>query len=333
MSAPAQRSSIVIRLVLSLLLLTGAAYLFLHRQNVLDNIMAWQYKPSPAIMAITDRASFDEQGTFLFYASTPALLGRDSFNQACRSSTSERTAILGCYDMSRIYLYDINNQKLDGVKEVTAAHEMLHAAYRRLPRKEKERVNRLLASQDLGADQARIDELMAEYAKTEPGEEYNELHSIIGSEVRNLNPDLEAYYEQYFEDREALVTLAEKYQSVFNELKARQGSLATELDQLADAIETSSAVYKRNLQVLDNDVAAFNEEARSGQMSRVSYESGRTALESRQAALRREYNAIQTMIEEYEQKRAELAAINSESDVLNRSINSSLSPVPDAING
>lgn len=333
MSAPAQPSNIVFRLLLSVLLLAGAAYVFVHRQALLDTFMVWQYEPSPAIVSITDRASFDEQGTFLFYASHPELLSRDSFNAACRSNGSERTAILGCYSANRIYLYDINNQKLDGVKEVTAAHEMLHAAYQRLPRIEKDRVNQLLKSQELGTHQARVDELMAEYAKTEPGEEFNELHSIIGSEVRTLSPELEAYYAQYFEDRSALVTLAEKYQTVFNELRARQDGLANELNRLADTIETTSSVYKRNLQVLENDIEAFNRDASSGQMSRPSYESGRAALESRQVALRREYNAIQAMLDEYEQKRAELAAINSESDVLNRSINSSLSPVPDDING
>jgi chromosome segregation ATPase len=249
---------------------------------------------------------------------------------------TEQTAVLGCYSGTRIYLFDIDNETLSGIKEVTAAHEMLHAAYQRLPDGEKSRINTLLEQQSrvLGVDQVRIDELMAQYAKSEPGERLNELHSILGSEVRSLNPELEAYYRQYFSDRAKLVTLSEQYQSVFTELKNRQESLAGEINGLADTIDQKSAAYKRNLQVLDSDIESFNTRANSGTMTREQYDAERAVLESRQASLRDEYDTIQSLIDEYESKRSELAAINTESNTLNRSINSSLTPVPSgAIDG
>lgn len=326
-------SSTFLRVLSSLLILVLAGYVFLHRQELLDKFTVWQFTPSPEIAAISQRAAFDETGKFLYYASQPELLDRNAFNAACRSAASEQTAILGCYSANRIYLYNVNNQQLDGVKEVTAAHEMLHAAYQRLTRQEKAHVNKLLAAQDLGADAKRIGQLMDEYAKTEPGEEYNELHSIIGSELRTLNPELEAYYERYFTDRGALVALAEQYQGVFNELQSRQDGLVAELNQLADSIESDSADYKRELRSLESDISAFNRRASSGSMTHGEYETGRASLESRQASMQREYTAIQNMIDTYETKRAELAAINSESETLNRSINSSLAPVPGGING
>lgn len=331
MSTPtSQRSGgHIVKLVASILLLATALFIFINRQAFIDQVTVWRYQPSPAIASITERTELSGKGTFLFYASQPELLDRDRFNGACRSAATEQTAVLGCYVANTIYLFDIENDKLDGIKEVTAAHEMLHAAYVRLPEAEKNRVNTLLEkqSQSLGEDQARIDALMAEYAKTEPGERFNELHSILGSEIRSLSPELETYYSQYFSDRSAVVALAERYLSVFEELKNQQEGLVVEINALADQIDNLGAAYRRNLQVLESDIRSFNARASSGTMTRDQYDAERAELVSRQATLRSEYDMIQELIASYETKRNQLAAINSESNALNRSINSSLTPV------
>lgn len=328
MSASVRRSSSLFRILVSLTLLVGSALVFLYRQELLDQYTVWQFKPTPAISAISERSALSDRGEFLFYASRPALLERDSFNDACRSVATEQTAVLGCYSASRIYLFNIDNEKLDGIKEVTAAHEMLHAAYERLSPQERDRINTLLDTQPLGDDESRIRELMAEYEKSEPGERLNELHSILGSELRVLSPELETYYGQYFSDRTTLVELSDKYQSVFVELQNRQAALVSELNALADAIDSDSAVYRRELQVLESDIRAFNERAGSGTMTRQEYEAQRAELERSQRALKQEYETIQLLIKDYESKRSELASINTESNALNRSINSSLTPAP-----
>lgn len=333
MSAQAQRGNLAVRLVISFGLLLVAVLVLFNRQYLIDQTVVWQFKPTAEVAAVSEGAHFSEQGKFLFYASRPELLERNAFNEACRSSTTEQTAVLGCYTLNRIYLFDIDNKQLAGIKEVTAAHEMLHAAYQRLSSDEKKRVDGLLEAQSFGPDEARINELLSEYAKSEPGERLNELHSIIGTEVRNLNPELEAYYAQLFADRAKVVTLSEQYQTVFTQLKSRQESLSAELNKLADAIEQQGAAYKRNLQVLSSDVQSFNVQARSGQMTRAEYDSQRAELEMRQDSLKRQYDMIQALIAQYETKRSELASINTEANALNRSINSSLAPVPDAIDG
>ncbi|MEO5499182.1 MAG: hypothetical protein ABIR46_01645, partial [Candidatus Saccharimonadales bacterium] len=157
--------------------------------------------------------------------------------------------------------------------------------------------------------------------------------SMIGSEVSTLSPELEAYYSQYFDDRASVVVLSDKYQTIFDEIKARQDSLVSDLNELADSIDRDSSAYRRDLQVLENDIDAFNSDASSSTMTRGEYDSRRQSLEARQSTLRREYSSIQIQIELYEQKRAELEAINSESTALNRSINSSLDQVPEGFDG
>ncbi len=86
---------------------------------------------------------------------------------------------------------------------VTAAHEMLHAAYAELAPGQRRRVDQLLDQAfEASADQ-RLRDTLAEYADAEPGQRHNELHSILPTEVAELSPPLERYYQRYFEDRGA----------------------------------------------------------------------------------------------------------------------------------
>ena len=317
----------IFQLVTSLLIIAIAVWVFFSRQYLLDQIVVWRFTPTAEVKALASRGEMSEKGTFLFYASRPELLERSQFNGACKSVATEQTAVLGCYTSGRIYVFDIDNQKLDGIKEVTAAHEMLHAAYERLPESEKTRVDSLLKKQDLGADKARIDELMAGYAKSEPGEQMNELHSILGTEVASLSPELEQYYRSYFADRSKVTQLAKQYMSVFDQLKQQQENLVTELNSLADTIDAKVADYKSASAALNSDVSSFNSRASSGTMTRDEFDRERAALVARQASLKRDYDEIQSLVAQYDEKKKQLDALNLESNALNRSINSSLPDV------
>lgn len=319
---------LLLRLLLSLALLGLAVAIFMNRQVLIDSYLAWQYKPSGEVAAIVDRTKLTDKGKFYFYASHPELNDRESFNNTCTAKDSEQSVVLGCYTGMRIYVFAIDNPKLDGIKEVTAAHEMLHAAYDRLSATERQRVDDLVQTQLSKITDERILSLVKEYDKTEPGERLNEMHSILGTEVAQLSPELEAYYQQYFKDRSAVVTLAESYGAVFDELKNRAEVLLAELTALADRIDARNAEYTASAQRLNNDIDAFNVRARSGTMTRAQFDSERAALEARQAGLQTFYDSIKADISLYNNKRDELEAINTESEVLNRSIDSKLSPVP-----
>ena len=61
---------------------------------------------------------------------------------------------------------------------------------------------------------------LRQYRISEPGQENNELHSILGTEFRTLTPALETHYAQFFVNRGAVVAQSEAWESVFTELKA-----------------------------------------------------------------------------------------------------------------
>ncbi|HET7630664.1 MAG TPA: hypothetical protein VFK03_04815, partial [Candidatus Saccharimonadales bacterium] len=295
-SRPAQHHTYIGRLIVSLVLLAAAGWLLLNRQAVLDHINAWAYQPSAQIQQIVKADTMTDQAKFYFYASRPEIDDRTDFNQACSSVGSEQTAVLGCYAGQKIYIFNVTSDQLDGIKQVTAAHEMLHAAYDRLSQSERQRVDKLVEAEAKNNHDPTVADLIKVYAKTEPGERLNELHSIFGSQVADLSPKLEQYYQRYFSDRGQVVELYQQYHSVFERIKAQQDQLVADLDRLAGEIKSLEADYNSAVAQLNRDIAAFNARASSGQMSRSEYNSQRATLKQRQASLKGQASLINQKI-------------------------------------
>ena len=129
---------------------------------------------------------------------------------------------MGCYYGDRIYLFDVENAELAGAKEVTAAHELLHAQYARLNIFERPRVDAMIkkAYQKV-KNEPEIAKAMEYYREAEPDAELDELHSIIGTTIGELDSDLEQYYARYFTDRASIVAKNQAYTTVFTRVNAR----------------------------------------------------------------------------------------------------------------
>src|SRR5665811_664649 len=110
-----------------------------------DRYNFWQYTPSAEVADISQRADFSEKGKFYLYTSHAIIDNAQDFNNNCQRK-EQKNAILGCYSTSRIYIYDVNYAELDGIKEVTAAHEMLHAVWDRQSSDEQARLCLLYTS-------------------------------------------------------------------------------------------------------------------------------------------------------------------------------------------
>lgn len=307
-----------------------AAFLFFNRQWAIDQLSVWQYDPSGAVSTLATRSGMNSEGRFLFYASQPSIDTAQAFNDACGSSHEVNTAILGCYAGHKIYVYNVTNQQLDGVKSVTAAHEMLHAAYERMSGSERSQVNKLVeAEYNKLKSNKEFEERMSFYAKTEPGERDNELHSILGTEVGDLSSALEQHYRKYFSDRQKVVHLYDNYSAVFTKLKDQSDQLVSQMNNLSDSIESRAQQYNRDVAQLSSDIQDFNSKAKNGGFSsQAQFDNERAALVARTSALDDERQSINDDIQEYKQLRSQLAQIASQSEALNRSINSNLSPAP-----
>jgi hypothetical protein len=326
----ARRGSIILRWTMSLVILVGAVWVLLNRQMVVDQFTVWQYQPSSEIAALAHRADFSETAKFTFYASRPELNNKQDFNKHCRSHQEEGSVVLGCYTAQHIYVYNVQDERLDGVKEVTAAHEMLHAAYERLPEKERTWVNGLIEKERQRNTDPRLLERIKLYDRIEPGQRLNELHSIFGTETTSLSPELERYYTKYFDDRSAVTALFKKYETVFLQLETQQKQLVAELEAMGTELKTRTQTFNDSIAQLNVEIQSFNARAdtEGGFSSQNSFNAARADLLVRQQALEAEQASLNRRIDVYNQKRKDLEAINLRAKDLQNSLNSSPAPVP-----
>ncbi|MGD8374270.1 MAG: hypothetical protein PVI21_05460 [Candidatus Woesebacteria bacterium] len=230
----------------------------LNWQIVLDWWRIQIYPPSAQIVQIADSTGMSSRGRELWYASTPVVESAAAFNQDCQNN-SEESIVLGCYKLQKIYLFDVTDEKLSGVEEVTGAHEMLHAAYERLSKAEREEIDQLINAQMSVTTDERLLELISLYNKTEPGEIYNEMHSIFGAEYRDLSPELESYYKTYFDDRNKVVTLAESYENVFTESENRIAQMDEQLTNFKSQIDKNNATLDSEYAIIQSESARLND--------------------------------------------------------------------------
>lgn len=228
-----------------------------YRQNILDWWTLRSYTPPANIVQIADQNTMVGRGRDLFYVSKPQVEDSEAFNLHC-SHTGEKTVVLGCYTAQRIYVYNVTDPRLEGVKQVTAAHEMLHAAYERLDPGAKADVDAMLEAQLPKVTDDRLKGLIEIYNKTEPGELLNEMHSILGTEYGNLSPELEMYYKQYFGDRSRVVIYATTYQAAFAASQAKIKQLETQLDTLKQQVDANTEELNRQKAELDTASAQLN---------------------------------------------------------------------------
>lgn len=311
------------------LILAISLFVTLNRQYVLDTLHFWSYHPSADVTAIADTIKLTDPGQFTFYSVRPEVDDSQTFNTKC-GRTEQSTAILGCYVDDRIYLYNVTDSRLNGIKEVTAAHEMLHAVYQRMPDTEKAQVNKLVeAEYDKLSTNPDFAVRMAFYARTEPGERDNELHSIIGTEVANVSPDLEAHYAKYFTDRSKIVALHDSYDAEFTKLDNEAKALSAQLDTLSKKIDSDSALYNDEVKTLNKDISNFNQRASSGQFSsQAAFNSERQSLQQRVTSVSSLRSAINAEIDKYETLRKQYNDTVTQSRTLYQSIDSTLSPTP-----
>lgn len=204
---------------LGVLLIVG-----LNFQSILDWYALQTYHPAADVAQIESRLQLTPLATAIFYRNGPQIDSKTAFNSDC--STSAGVLELGCYYHGHIYILRIDNTSLAPEMDVVTAHELLHAAWVRLSDSERNKLSTELQTAYASIQDPELQARMADYAKSEPGEEANELHSILGTEYAKLPPDLESYYARYFVQRSAIVAAHQSYQNVFN---TRRAELEAEL--------------------------------------------------------------------------------------------------------
>lgn len=224
-------------LLVTLLLVSAPIAGIWQRQALYDAVRLHGYVAPYEVSQLATDSGMAPSTRRLFYVYHPSIEEKAGFNKSCRDN--EQTIVLGCYvDNKGIYMLRVTDERLAGVEQVTAVHETLHAAYARLSKKERKRVDAMTATYFASTTDQRLKDTVVLYEKQDPSVVPNELHSIIGTEERVLPEPLEQYYKQYFTDRSKVVTYSELYEKAFTERKNQIVAFDTELSSLKVQIDT-----------------------------------------------------------------------------------------------
>ena len=319
-----QKISKIIGLLTAFLLFGASLWTVFNWQLVVDYASVYDFTPDQEVKALVTDSGMSEKGEFHFYSSYPKITDAEEFNSACQRQ--ERSSpILGCYvpKTNRIFIYNVDNQDLKGIKEVTAAHEMLHVAYSRLSQRERDWLEPRLeaAYSRLANDKLRT--RMDYYAKAEPGEKLNELHSILPTEYADLGQELNDYYAKYFDNRQAAIKLYSDYSQVFYELEDEARGLESKLESDVKQINADTSQYQADIQMFNQEVATFNQRASSGYFkSQTEFNSARSVLVARTYAFEARKTALDQKIDEYNVNVDRLNQLGLKIDKLNKSIDS-----------
>ena len=256
-------------------ILAGLAGLLVWQQQAIEDW--WRLRNYDAPAAVAQLASEDTmtpEAERLFYVNHPDITSGGKFADNCPSG-SEKTVVLGCYlsPDKGIYVYAVTDSRLDGVEQVTAAHETLHAAYRRLSSGERKKVDAMLLDYyQHGLTDQRVKDTIAAYKKSEPNDVVNEMHSVFGTEVPNLPAPLEQYYKQYFTDRAKVTAYTASYQAEFTGRQDQVAAYDTQLRAMKQQIEANEAQLDQQKVAIDNQNQQLQRERDQGQIA--AYNSG-----------------------------------------------------------
>lgn len=314
---PRKSRFVPVAIILMLCFWALAGITLFGRNAVFDWWRLQGYVPSAEVEALANDTTMNDTSRRLFYAYHPSIEAGTSFNKHCRDS--EYTIVLGCYRLyDGIYIFNIDDERLRGVQEVTAAHELLHAGYDRLSGSERERVDTLLMKAYKDLRDARIQKTVAQYEEKDPGSVPSELHSILGTEVRDLPEELEEYYKKYFTDRSKVVAYSEHYESAFSSRKSQIENLEKELESLKAKVDTANKDLASHEADLSTRGAGLKQRAANGSASQQEIDEYNNSVSTFNAKIA----STNRLVDSYNSKRQQYLKLVGEQNDLFKEIDS-----------
>jgi len=285
-------------LIAPVILVILLVFFLLNKTAVIDWFKGIGYNPTPAMLEVKNSLTLTTEGDRIFRATHALLASREDFNSSCESH-DEAVSVLGCYTGDRVYVYNVEDDRLQGIRESTAAHEFLHAVWARLTGLEKSQLVPLLES--TYASHPEMQDTINSYPEEE---RIGELYVRLATQVKDLPAELESHYARYFTDQDRVASFYDSYIAPFNELTEQITALKKELDTLEAEISSRSAKLDAQLKDFDAKVDEFNRCADTAGCftSDYAFASRRAELVMEQQSINVENTAINALIDSYNQK-------------------------------
>ncbi len=259
------------------------------------------YSAPIEISQIAEDIGLTNYAKFIFGGTKPNVEDRDTFNTNCNSHDVE-VSTLGCYHNGEIHIYNVESDELAGIKESTAAHELMHAVWAHLNIFEQQQLEKaILEVYNSEQHNANFKKQLETYSEDELVEE---LHSRFATEVKDLPEALEKHYAKYFKDQDKLVDFYEHYRLPFEKLDAEFQALSSELKTLQTDLDELQLAYEEKSANLEKEISEFNSCADTVGCftSDYAFNSRRNELVRFQAALEDLYSELSQKVDEYNTK-------------------------------
>jgi len=212
--------------------------------------------PSAQVVALAEEATMTDAGKALFYGTDPEVLDAATFAGRCPAGA------VGCYSATSIVVYEPADARLHGWVVTVAAHEMLHAAYDSLSPDDRRQVDVLLAATVARLDPddvllAQVDASVGEYEQSRTSEQF----AYVGSQLADIDPQLEQVYARFLTDRQAVVHAYTSTSSLLVSMAAQHTTEQHVLELLEAQGRTGDALGQRT--VVDSlalDIATLHEQ-------------------------------------------------------------------------
>lgn len=291
---------------------------FWQHQNIQDWWKLRDYQPSVTVAQLATSTGMTDYGRKVFYLQDPHVQAKEKFYVSC--AEDENTVVLGCYKPGTgIYILKVDDKRLNGVEQVTSAHEMLHAAYDRLSHSQKKNIDAQLQSAYDGLGSSEIKAKIDLY-KQANADILNELHSILATEVEQLPAGLEEYYQQYFKDRQKIVNYANSYKNEFNSRKAKVDVLDKSLEKLVKQIEANNKVLETKQAKLKTESNKLRALLNANDID--AYNTGVRAYNAKLIPFRALISETNQLVSSYRAILAERNKLAAEAQELNRALDS-----------
>jgi uncharacterized protein YukE len=310
-----------IQYLLLLALLSFPVVVYFKAQALTDWWQLRGYSPPATVVSLASQDTMSSYARHVFYVNQPDIESSTTqFRADC--TQSEKTIVLGCYHSNQagIFIFNVQDPRLSGVQQVTAAHEMLHAVYDRLSKKDRDYVDSLLMDyyNNQLHDQRILDTINL-YKQTEPNDVVNEMHSVFGTEIASLPSPLEQYYARYFTNRAVVAGFASTYQNEFTSREAKITADKAQLDQLKATIIAEESQLRDQSSKINSDRTRLESLRSSGQIAEYnasvnSFNAEVDAYNSSVQTLRANISQYNQLVEEYNAIASELTGLEKALD-------------------
>lgn len=285
-------------IIFLLLVAIGLTFVLIKHNDFMDAIRLRGYKAPAEVSSLASQTGMTSYAKRMLYVNYPAVEDKEAFNSHCPNASKE-IAVLGCYLGNRkgIYIYRVTDQRLNGIEQVTTAHEMLHQAYERLNTSERKRIDKLLEDYAKSVTDENLKKKMDAYKNLSAADINNERHSVFGTEVAKLPRELEEYYKRYFTDRSKLVAYYQQYNLAFTERQDQIEAYDAQLKQLEDQINSSKDAISSQEASLEAERSAMDSYLKENQV--VTYNAAVPGFNARVQKYKQDVVVINAMIDQY----------------------------------